>query len=552
MKNNQPGFDPISFQEQIDKLPISQLLHQADMLKRQLKTMPRNFELHYALGCILERLEEYNPAADSFKKAHKLNKKSEIILKKLCELLLYETKNYSEALKFLRRWTPLRAGDPMLWAYVADCQVNLDKPEVALKTLEKAEALGPGVPLVHVTKAEAYSKLGQTENSKASLVRAKDLGAGRNMAVRLANLPNHDADDEQVELLESAIEQTLKGNPDNVVATSGFHSALGTIYEKRKNYEKAFFHIAKSNEARIGELDRDKKLAPFANLREGFTPEFMKEKQGVGIDSEQPIFIVGMPRSGTTLTESILAGHPDIMDNGELSHFTSYLNSLGMEVKVDELAKSLLPTFAKSLHAQPNKYFEGIAEHYIKRFGYDKHPDKRQVDKLPHNFEAVGLITLCFPNAKIIHCRRHPLDGALSCFKTMLSDFHSYSADLSFLGLYYRQYWELMKYWRELLPGKMYEVFYEDTVANTEYVARELIDFLELEWDPACLDHTSSKKTVNTASIWQVRQPIYSSSVAKWKHYENQLQPMIKSMGSIIEDYEEELAGLHEKNKESA
>ena len=552
MKNSQPGFDPISFQEQIDKLPISQLLHQADMLKRQLKRMPRNFELHYALGCILERLEEYGSAADSFKKAHKFNKKSEIILKKLCELLLYDVKNYGEALKYLRRWTPMRTGDPMLWAYVADCQVNLDRPEAALKTLEKAESLGPGVPLVHVTKAEAYSKLGDTENSKASMIRARDLGAGRNMAVRLASLPNHDADDDQIELLESAIEQVLQSNPDSLEGTSGFHSALGTIYEKRKEYEKAFYHIAKSNEARIGELDRDKKLAPFANLREGFTAEFMRQKRGVGLETDQPIFIVGMPRSGTTLTESILAGHPDIMDNGELSHFTSHLNSFGLETKVDPLAKDLLPTFAKTLHAQPDSYFKSVATSYIKRFGYDKHPDKRQVDKLPHNFEAVGLIALAFPNAKIIHCRRHPLDGALSCYKTMLSEFHSYSADLSFLGLYYRQYWELMQYWRDLLPGKMYEVYYEDTVANTEYVAREMIDYLGLEWDPACLDHTASKKTVSTASIWQVRQPIYSSSVARWKHYEKQLQPMIQTMGSIIGEYEEELANLASNSKKSA
>jgi len=436
MNSPQSGFNPVSFQQQVEKLPISQLLHQADVLKKQLKTMPRNFELYYALGVITEILKEFPTAVDNLKKAHKFNKKSEIILKKLCEILLYDVKNYSEALKFIRRWSILRSGDPMIWAYMADCQVNLDKPETALKTLEKAESLGPGVPLVHVTKAEAYSKLGDTEKSRESLIRARDLGAGRNMAVRLASLPNHEADDDQIELLKSAIEQSIEANPDIPAGISGFHSALGTIYEKREDYEPAFFHIAKSNEVRLGELNRDEKLAPFTNLREAFTPEFMKRKQGLGLETDQPIFIVGMPRSGTTLTESILAGHPEIMDNGELSYFTAHLNAMGMEKKVDEFAKGLLPTLPKTLNEQPDSYYRNLGEGYIKRFGYDKNPDFRQVDKLPHNFEAVALISLVFPNAKIIHCRRHPLDGALSCFKTMLSEFHSYSADLTFLGLY--------------------------------------------------------------------------------------------------------------------
>lgn len=552
MNSAQTGFDPFSFQEQIEKLSMTQLLQQANVIKNQLKSMPRNFELHYALGVVLGVLKEYQGAVDSLKKAHKFNKKSEIILKRLCEILLYDSRNFSEALKYIRRWTVIRTGDPMIWAYMADCQVHLDKPETALRTLEKAEALGPEVVLVHVTKAEAYSKLGDMEKSRESLLQARDLDTGNNMAVRLARLPNHEADDDQIALLESAIEHTIAANPDNPAGLQGFHSALGTIYEKRKNYEQAFHHIDMSNKVRIGELNKDEKLAPFANLRETFTPEFMKLKQGLGLDTEQPIFIVGMPRSGTTLTESILAGHPEIMDNGELSYFTSRLHAMGMQNKVDELAKGLLPTLSNVMNDQPDDFFQKFGEGYIKENGYDKHPDFRQVDKLPHNFEAVALISLVFPNAKIIHCRRHPLDGALSCFKTMLSDFHSYSVDLSFLGLYYRQYWELMKYWRELLPGKMYEVYYEDTVANTEYVAREMIDYLGLEWDPACLDHTSAKKTVNTASVWQVRQPIYSSSVAKWKQYEKQLQPMISSMGSIVEEYESELRSLRGLDEKSA
>lgn len=541
--NSLQAFDPIAFEEEIQKVPMDQLMRKSAETSELLKRNPRQFELHFALALMLCRTEEFVSAANHLKKAQKLNPRSEIILKTLCEILLLEMKRYNDALKYLKKWGFIRRDLAIIWAYMAECQLNIGKTKDALETLDKAEKIDPREQHLHIIRGEVYSKLGNADSAMSSLRKALAIEENEKVVAKLAMLPNFEADQDALDAVIRVADKS-----DQPGQQTFLYSAIASGFEKRKEYDLAFRYFELSNERPSLRLDRESTLACFQNTKETFTAEFLAEKSGLGLNSDQPIFIVGMPRSGTTLTESILAGHPGIIDNGELPYFHAHMKQNGAYLKVNELLKDRLPSMKNFYEGIPPSEFARIGERYFESNGYQKKNKNKQVDKLPHNFMAVGLIATVFPNAAIIHCRRNPVDCALSCYKSSFSEFHSYATDLKFLGLYYRQYWELMKFWREVLPGRMFEVYYEDTVSNTELVARKMIDHIGLEWDDNCLDHTASKKTVSTASMWQVRQPIYTTSVAKWKHYESHLQPMIEGMGSCISDYEAELAELGNSN----
>ncbi len=536
---NMQAFDPVEFEERISKLPMEQLIRQSAQTAELVKQNPKNFELRFSLALMLCRTEEYQGAVIQLKKAHKQKPNSEIILKTLCELLLLEQKKYGDALKYLKKWAFLRKDLAIIWTHIAECQMQLGKIDQAFESLGHAKRINPKEQEIYLVSADVHSKTGNAEAAMADARQALKIEKNKKAMARISGLPGFATD---IEMVESVVHFADSSEDQNLVGYLYNQAASG--FEELKEYDRAFEYYRKSNEEPSKHLDKESTLVGFSNVRETFSLDFIKSKQRFGHETDQPIFIVGMPRSGTTLTESILAGHPEILDNGELGYMHTKMKQWGLYTKVDPLLRQALPTMQKHFHDAPDHFWKNIAEGYMNVSGFNRKSSKRQVDKLPHNFMSVGLISIVFPNAKIIHCRRNPIDCALSCYKQSFSEFHSYATELEFLGLYYRQYWEMMNYWREILPGRMFEVYYEDTVANTEIVARNMIDHLGLEWDDRCLDHTGSKKTVKTASIWQVRQPIYTSSVAKWKHYEKQLQPMIKAMGSCVSEYDAELAAL--------
>ncbi len=528
-----------TIEDQILNMPMAAYMAELGKMQQASKRDPRNAKLNYMLGLMYLRTDSYPEAVRSLKKASKTDPNNESVLKVLSEVTLLEQKDYSEALKHLKRWSMVRPDVGVIHAHIAECLLELNKPTAALESVDKAEAIDPDNPKAIAVRANIYTKIGDVNKARETLERYLDVGDDANVASGIVDLPGYKPDDTVLERLENMVERLGENKAANVI-----YSNMGKVYESRGDYDRAFEYLVKSNEKPRERLDKEEANAAFKNIREVFTRKFMLENAGLGHESDQPIFIVGMPRSGTTLTESILAGHPKVTDNGELPFMQSQLKKNGLYAVSNPLLANKLPGLKEHFEFEGAGYFKHVAERYFDHSGFQKRNKKYQVDKLPHNFLSVGLIHLVFPNAKIIHCRRHPVDCALSCYKASFSEFHAYATDLEFLGVYYKQYFELMKYWRELLPGRMFEVCYEDVVANTELVARNMIDHIGLDWDDGCLDHTKSKKTVKTASQWQVRQPIYTSSVAKWKHYEKHLQPMIKTMGSCIEEYEAELAAL--------
>jgi hypothetical protein len=284
-------------------------------------------------------------------------------------------------------------------------------------------------------------------------------------------------------------------------------------------HDEAFRHLAQGCALKRRELAYDEAamLAYFARIKRVFTPELMRDKAGSGDPSSVPLFILGMPRSGTSLVEQILASHPDVFGAGELNDLS-------------RLAKSM--PYPEGIADAGAEQLRKLGAGYVARARARGGDALRVSDKMPANFFYVGFIRLVLPNARIIHTRRNPVDVCLSCFSQLfLGSGQNFSYDLGELGRYWRQYDALMAHWRQILPeGVMLEIDYADLVDDTEAQARRLLDFCGIGWNDACLAFHQTKRPVLTASVAQVRQPIYRSALGKWRAYERHLAPLLKEL----------------------
>lgn len=309
------------------------------------------------------------------------------------------------------------------------------------------------------------------------------------------------------------------------------HFALGKAYEDAAAPEPAWRHYAEGNAIRARQLRFDP--APLeAMVQAGIgklDAGFFEARRGQGDPAPDPIFIVGMPRSGTSLIEQILSTHPGVHGAGELTDLDAVVRSIGT---ASGRAGDAYPELARGLSTDD---FRRLGEAYAERVWKLAPEAERITDKLPANFLHIGLIHLMLPHAKIIHAMRDPMDSCFSCYSRLFEGNNlDFSYDLGSVGRYYVRYIELMRHWQRVLPrGTLLDLRYEDMVADTEGQARRLLDYLELPWDERCLDFHRNRRVVKTASVAQVRRPIYRSSVARWKHFEAHLGPLL----DIVQPY---------------
>lgn len=307
------------------------------------------------------------------------------------------------------------------------------------------------------------------------------------------------------------------------------HFALGKVFNDHKNYEAAFECYLKGNQLANSFLSYDKNQDEdrVNKLISAFSGTFIENHKKLGISSNTPIIIVGMPRSGTTLTEQIISSHPNVIGAGEVAFWSNTIKSLELMLGTDAPYPDNLSLISEPLaHEIANRYESSL----YKITGAAIKPP-HITDKMPHNFLNIGLIALLFPNAKIIHTSRAPLDTCLSIFfQNFIHEAHPYAFDLENLGHHYKQYERIMRHWHAVLPGRIMDIQYEDTISDPEYWSRKLIEHIGLEWNDACLAPHKLERTVKTASHWQVRQPIYKTSVERWKHYEQFLGPLINAL----------------------
>ncbi len=266
-------------------------------------------------------------------------------------------------------------------------------------------------------------------------------------------------------------------------------------------------------------------------LIEVFSAEFLESCRSVGEPDSAPIFILGLPRSGSTLLEQIIASHSHVEGTSELPYLGRLTQGLNR-------ARAEGASYPESVRGLTPQKFQALGAEYLAHARMHRRTKApRFIDKMPNNFPHVGFLSLILPNARIIDARRHPLDACLSCYRQLFAKGQAFTYDLTEIGEYYRQYQRMMDHWAAVLPGRLLTVQYEEVVGDFEKQVRRLLEFCGLGWEKACLKFYESERTVRTPSAEQVRQPIYARSVGHWRHYEAHLDELITVIEPVRDRY---------------
>lgn len=344
----------------------------------------------------------------------------------------------------------------------------------------------------------------------------------------LANLKTYRFDDGQVADMQSqmaALDQTPEAEDSEI----NFLFALAKSFEDRKDYEKAFEHYALGNEKKRLKIAYDPIdfETQVERLIDVFTADFFKEREGQGCQDDAPIFIVGLPRSGSTLQEQILASHSQVEGTAELHYLLRLATDTGLN-RLDGIK------YPQSVLEQKPYQLKALGEEYLELTQAHRTGARYFTDKLPNNFIGIGFLHAILPNAKVIDARRHPLDSCLGGFKQLFARGQTFTYDFYDLAHYYSQYVRLMEHWDSVLPGKVLRVNYEDVVADLDTNVRRVAEHCGLEWEESMLRFYETKRAVKTASSEQVRQPIYSGSVNLWRRYEAYLGDLIDFLEPVL------------------
>ena len=352
----------------------------------------------------------------------------------------------------------------------------------------------------------------------------------------LANLKTVRFADTDIAAMAAALEKDELSEDDRL----HLQFALGKAHEDRHEDEQAFAHYAEGNRIRAGQLHYDAQImtSHVEECEAVFTREFLEVRKDAGFDSPDPIFVLGMPRAGSTLIEQILSSHPAVEGTMELHDIIALTQRFGR-------SESRYP---RNLRDLPDEELRALGREYLDRTRVHRTSQKPFfVDKMPNNWAHLGFIRLILPNAKIIDARRHPLACGFSNFKQHYARGQAFSYALETIGLYYRDYVRLMAHFDRVAPGAVHRVIHERLVAEPESEIRQLLDYLGLPFDEACLRFHETRRPVRTASSEQVRRPISAEGVDHWKRFEAWLGPLKQSLGPVLESYPEVPASFSQR-----
>ena len=400
--------------------------------------------------------------------------------------------------------------------------LRTNRQKDALVFYDMALQRDPHASAAHFNASVALTMLGKVEAARMACENALRISPEMAGYYQLANLGGLKADDARIPALERRAEDPQVARELRIDA--GF--ALGATFDEAGDVDRAFLHLQRANRLKRSTLDYDvdqdeDRLTKIARL---FTEDFLRRFSSVSKSTLSPIFVLGMPRSGTTLLEQMLAGHSQVAAGGELPHMADIARGIGMTWGArGEASPGNDEQVSADLLQAVSEYTEATRELQTK---------PHFTDKLPGNFMFIGLIHLMFPAARIIHCRRDPVDTCLSNYQRLFSSGVPYSYDLGELGLYYRLYERLMDHWRTVMPpGRILDVDYEAVVAAPEPELHRVLDFCGLEFEATCLNFPDVKRGISTASAVQVRSPLYATSVRRAKKYGARLNPLRATLG---------------------
>jgi tetratricopeptide (TPR) repeat protein len=433
--------------------------------------------------------------------------------------------HYRDAIKCYQAAVALKPGYAEAHHNLGKALLALDRHAEAIAEYEKALAIDPSNAVVRNDLGTAHMVTGNIPAACDAYEKAL-AWAPRNTMVHLnlARLRRFTADDPRLAALEKLAEDASSLNENAQIA---LHFALGKALTDINQNERSFRHLLAGNRLKRGKVSYDEKktLAAFDRIRDLFTAGLMQAKRGGGDPSSIPVFIVGMPRSGSSLLEQILSSHSRVFGAGEID---ALQRAVVRRLAVDP---GTVRQFSEMVSTVSQDELGRLGRDYIESVTALAPGVDRIVDKMLTNFSHVGLIHLALPNARIIHARRDPVDSCLSCFGLLFADEQSHTYDLAELGRYYSAYAGLMRHWEEVLPdGVMLDVRYEDVVDDIEGQARRVIAHCGLEWEEQCLAFHQTKRPVRTASVTQVRRPIYRDSVGRWRPDKALLEPLLEAL----------------------
>jgi predicted Zn-dependent protease len=346
----------------------------------------------------------------------------------------------------------------------------------------------------------------------------------------LANLKTFHFSDDDIENMRAQIVPE-GGDPDDQAHLA---FALGKALEDRQRFDESFRYYALGNAVRRQHHRFSAEINVVDTARQIRTLDrnFFEERRGWGCRAPEPIFVVGLPRAGSTLLEQILASHSQVEGTAELPDIIAMSRKLGKKSR-----KNPASDYPEVLATLSEEQVCELGESYMSTTQVQRRGAPFFIDKMPNNFHHIGLIHLILPNAKIIDARRHPMAGCFSCFKQLFARGQTFTYDLTDLGRYYRDYVALMDHWDTVLPGRVHRVQYEEMVADSESEIRRLLEYCGLEFEEQCLRFYETERAVRTPSSEQVRRPIYKEGVEQWRHYEKHLEPLKKALGPVLDRY---------------
>jgi Flp pilus assembly protein TadD len=434
--------------------------------------------------------------------------------------ILLRNRRIEEALVFFDRALAIYPDNAAALNNRGNALSALGREEDAIASYRRALAIKPDDAEAYNNIGYALAVTGRLADAEAAFVKAVELDPKATTAyVSLAKHRTFTANDPHLIAMQALDREEGMPNTNRI----DLHFALGKAYADLKDRSGAFEHFLQGNALKRTQINYDEAAVfrAFARIQTVFTRDLVVAKAGLGNFSPLPIFVIGMPRSGTTLIEQILSSHSDVRGAGELTLLSDIVRAKeGSGTPYPEFVASAGGRALKAIGATYVAELQKLGQHF-----------KRVTDKMPQNYLLTGLIHLVLPNARIIHVVRDPIDTCISCFSTLFARGYEYTYDLAELGRYYRRYQALMTHWHGVLPaGSVLDVRYEDVVSDLEGEARRIFTYCGLDWDPRCLEFHQIDRPVRTSSVTQVRQPIYKSAIGHWRAYEPYLGPLLAEL----------------------
>lgn len=446
--------------------------------------------------------------------------------------ILHKRQKFDKSLAIASQLLESNPGDPRYRLAKAHQLVAIGKFDEALSVYDEILSSRANSrltsPRLYLSRGHALKTIGRTGTAIESYRQAYEMRDTFGDAFwSLANLKTYRFSSSELEHMNELVSRSDMDQED----LAHVHFALGKAYEDSQEFELSFQHYDKGNEIRRKQTGYDGKAmsARLSLQRWVCNREFFESREGVGYQSHDPIFIVGLPRAGSTLLEQILASHREVDGTLELHHISTLAQKLdGRRRKKDD------PRYPGTLAHLNQDTFRVMGEGFLTETRVHRGLGSRFIDKMPNNFRHIGLIHLILPNARIIDARREPMASCFSAFKQLFASGQEFTYGLHEIGTYYQDYLELMKHWDDVLPGKVLRVQYEDVIEDLEQQVRRILEYCELPFDTACVNFHETKRAVRTPSAEQVRQPIYREGLEQWRNYETWLSPLKEALGPAL------------------